>query len=67
MRVTHSVLAHVVAVLAQEQEAAGALVALQDLRRAVLGAVVGGDDEVDAGMQVEGDLGVDDVRLVARE
>ena len=60
-------LAHVVALLADQVEPARSLVALEDLGGAVLGAVVGRDDEVDARVQVIGDLRVDDVGLVARE
>ena len=44
-----------------------ARVALEDLGRPVLRAVVGRDDEVDAGVEVERDLRVDDVGLVADE
>ena len=60
-------LAHVVALLVDEMEATGALVPLENLRRPVVGGVVGRDDEVDAGIQVERELRVDDVRLVARQ
>ena len=67
MRVTHSRLPHVVAVLAEEMQDSGPLVALEDLRRPVLGAVVRRDHEVDAGVEVEGDLRVHDVGLVADE
>ena len=59
-------LAQVVARLADQVEHAVARVALEDLRRRVLGAVVGGDDEVDARVEVVRDLRVDDVGLVAR-
>src|SRR5713226_2073709 len=48
-------------------EVALARVPLENLRRLVLRAVVGGDDEVDARVQVKGDLCVDHVRLVASE
>ncbi len=44
-----------------------ARVALEDLGRPVLRAVVRRDDEVDAGVQVKRDLRIDDVRLVANE
>ena len=60
-------LAEVVAGLADQVEHALARVALEDLRGRVLGAVVGRDDEVDARVQVVGDLRVDDVGLVADE
>ena len=40
------------------------LVGLEDLGRAVMRVVVGDDHEVDARIQVIGDLGVDDVRLI---
>ena len=60
-------LAKVVARLADQMQVSLARVALEDLGRSVLGAVVGRDDEVDAGVQVERDLRVDDVRLVADE
>ena len=61
------VLAHVVARLADEPQDARALVPLEDLRRAVARARCRSRHEVDPGMQVERDLRVDDVRLVARE
>ena len=48
-------------------EATGPLVPLENLRRPVVGRVVGRDDEVDARAQVERELRVDDVRLVPRQ
>ena len=44
-----------------------ARVGLEDAGRAVLRRVVGGDDEVGAGVQVEREPRLDDVGLVARE
>ena len=67
MRVTHSSWRMSSPVLAEEPEAARPLVPLEDLGRPVVGPVVRRDDEVDAGVQVERDLRVDDVRLVAGE
>ena len=61
------VLAEVLARLVDEMDVPLACVALEDLGRPVLRAVVGRDDEVGAGVQVEGEPGVDDVRLVAGE
>ena len=61
------VLAHVVGRLADEPQDAGALVPLEDLRRPVARRVVDRQDEVDAGMEMECDLRVDDVCLVPRE
>ena len=60
-------LAQVVARLADQVEHAVARVALEDLRRLVLGAVVRRDDEIDACAEVVRDLRVDDVGLVADE
>ena len=60
------VLAHVVTFLAEEPQASGALVPLEDLGRAVARGLSVAIDEIDARVQVVRDLGVDDVRLVAR-
>ena len=60
-------LAQVVARLADQVEHAVALVPLENLGRPVLRAVVRGDDEVDAGVEVVRDLRIDDVGLVADE
>ncbi len=60
-------LPYVVTVLAQQVEIAGPLVTLEDLSRSVVRAIVRRDDEVDAGVKVERDLGLDDVRLVPGE
>ena len=60
-------LAEVVPGLADQVEAALALVPFEHLRRPVLGAVVRRDHEVDAGGEVERDLRVDDVCLVPDE
>ena len=48
-------------------ETPGFRVALENLQRSVVGAVVGGDHEIDAGVQMERDLRVDDVHLVPHE
>ena len=48
-------------------EDAVALVPLEDLPRAVLRPIVGGNDDVDTRVEVKGDLCVDDVGLVPRE
>ena len=61
------VLPHLVARLAEKPQAARTLVALEDLGRPVARAVVRRDHEVDTRMQVEGDLRIDDVGLVADE
>ena len=60
-------LTHLVARLAQQPQAPCALVALEDLRRPVGRCVVRRDHEVDTGVQVERDLRIDDVGLVADE
>ena len=60
-------LTQVVAGLADQVEHAVARVALEDLRRLVLGAVVRRDDEIHACAEVVRDLRVDDVGLVADE
>ena len=59
-------LAHLVP-LEDPAEVAVSRIRLEDVGRAVTRVVVGRDDEVDAGVQVVGDLGVDDVDLVADE
>ncbi len=60
-------LAQVVARLADQVEHTVPLVPLENLRRPVLRAVVRGDDEVDARVEVVRDLRIDDVGLVADE
>ena len=60
MLVTHSRLAEVVAGLADQVETPSDALALEDLRRSVLGPVVGRDHEVDAGAQMMRDLRVDE-------
>ncbi len=67
IRVTHSPWRRPFGRLADQVEAARALVRLEDLGRAVLRGVVRRDHEVDARVEMERDLRVDDVRLVARE
>ena len=44
-----------------------ALVPLENLRRSVLGAVVGRDDEVNACIEMKRELRIEDVRGVATE
>jgi hypothetical protein len=51
--------------LVEQPQPAAAGVALENVARAVLGAVVAGDHEVDAGGAVVIERGRDDVRLVA--
>jgi len=57
----------VVGLLADHVREPLARVPLEDLRRPVLRPVVGRHDEVDARVQVERELGIDHVRLVAGE
>ena len=61
------VLPQIVAVLADEVDVPFTCVALENVRRPVLRAVVGRDDEIGARVQVKREPGVDDIRLVARE
>ena len=60
-------LTKVVALLANEVQMPIAGIALENLRGAVLRTVVSRDDEIDAGVQVKRDLGIDDVHLVSSE
>ena len=61
------VLPQIVAVLADEVDVPLTCVALEHVRRPVLRAVVGRDDEIGARVQVKREPGLDDIRLVARE
>ena len=54
-------------VLADHAHVTVAHVALEDVARAVDGAVIGDDDEIDAGVQMECQLRVEDVLLITND
>ena len=67
MRVTHSRWRNGPSRLAEDADAAAALVPGEDLLRPVRRRVVGDDHLVDARREVEGEVLLDDVALVADE
>ena len=56
---------HLLSLLADEVQVPAARIRLEDRKCPVFGAMIRRDDEVDPGVEVKGDLRIDDVRLVA--